>query len=471
MASPTPYALTYDFQAFQTGSPTTPLPADRLEIEFGNLQTTTDEIISNLDLIQRSDGALANNSVGVDQLKPEVTLTINPTGNWVTLTAYVVNDAVYQNNNIYRCIESHTSGTFSTDLGNSKWELHLDMAQFLTAASNSATAAQTAQTAAETAETNAETAEANAAASATAAATSETNAAASEAAAAASAAEGMYNDVITLTNADSPYVPTAGQEGTLFRLDTTSGDIDINLSALSVYAEDMKFSFVKVDASANQGNVNRGGTDTLNGGTALTLDIQYETHSIVGDSATGTWIDIVHTTGVPDGSITEPKLATGAVTVNKLGAGAVTEAKMTLADNTTNDFSTSAHGFVPKGPNDGKQLFDDGTWKYDYLRQASKSANYTLDIDDANSHIFHPSSDANDRTFTIPANASVAYPTGTVITFINQSANDVDIAITTDTLTWAGDGSTGTRTLAQHGVATAIKVDSTNWYLTGTGIS
>lgn len=41
---------------------------------------------------------------------------------------------------------------------------------------------------------------------------------------------------------------------------------------------------------------------------------------------------------------------------------AVTEATITLADNTTNDFSTTKHGFVPKGPNLGKFLKDDGTW-------------------------------------------------------------------------------------------------------------
>lgn len=40
----------------------------------------------------------------------------------------------------------------------------------------------------------------------------------------------------------------------------------------------------------------------------------------------------------------------------------VTEADITLADNTTNNFSTTKHGFVPKGTNTGKFLKDDGTW-------------------------------------------------------------------------------------------------------------
>lgn len=44
-------------------------------------------------------------------------------------------------------------------------------------------------------------------------------------------------------------------------------------------------------------------------------------------------------------------------------AATITEAKMILADNTTNDVSISKHGFVPKAPNDTtKFLRGDGTW-------------------------------------------------------------------------------------------------------------
>ena len=185
-----------------------------------------------------------------------------------------------------------------------------------TAAAASETAAAASESAAATSESNAATSETNAAASASAAATSETNAgtsetnaAASAAAAAAAAAEGLYNDVVTLTNADSPYVPSAAEEGTLFRLDMTSGAITINLSALSTYGEDMKFGFVKVDAGGNSATINRGGSDTISGSTSVTLSNQYETHVIVGDSATGTWIDTVQTTGIADNSVTNAKLA------------------------------------------------------------------------------------------------------------------------------------------------------------------
>ena len=95
------------------------------------------------------------------------------------------------------------------------------------------------------------------------------------------------------------------------------------------------------------------------------------------------------------------------------------------------------------------------------IPQVSKSANYTLVLWDAWKSIDHPSSDANARTFTIPSNASVAYPVGTTISFSNMSSQDVTIAITTDTMYLAWDGTTGSRTLAQYGVATVRKLTAT----------
>lgn len=101
---------------------------------------------------------------------------------------------------------------------------------------------------------------------------------------------------------------------------------------------------------------------------------------------------------------------------------------------------------------------------------SSKSAAYTTVLADANTAIYHPSSDNNARTFTIDSNANVAYPVGTTLTFIND-INTVTIAITTDTLVFAGPNSTGSRTLAAGGMATAIKVASTRWYISGAGLS
>jgi hypothetical protein len=101
----------------------------------------------------------------------------------------------------------------------------------------------------------------------------------------------------------------------------------------------------------------------------------------------------------------------------------------------------------------------------------SQSAAYTTVLTDAGKVIFHPAADANARTFTIAANASVAYPIGTVIAFANMTSQVVTIAITSDTMYLGGQGTTGNRSLAQYGIANALKITSTNWIITGTGLT
>ena len=112
------------------------------------------------------------------------------------------------------------------------------------------------------------------------------------------------------------------------------------------------------------------------------------------------------------------------------------------------------------------------TLGYLNIPQNSQSAAYTLVLTDAGKQIFHPSADTTARTFTIPANGSVAFPVGTAVTFINQNgAGVITIAITTDTMRLAGAGTTGSRTLAANGVATAVKITSTEWIISGTGLT
>lgn len=96
------------------------------------------------------------------------------------------------------------------------------------------------------------------------------------------------------------------------------------------------------------------------------------------------------------------------------------------------------------------------------------SGTYTTVMADAGKHFYHTSGSAH--TITIDSNANVAYPIGTILTFINENAGGVvTIAITSDTLRWGS--STGSRSLAANGTATAIKVTSTVWRLTGDGIT
>jgi hypothetical protein len=102
----------------------------------------------------------------------------------------------------------------------------------------------------------------------------------------------------------------------------------------------------------------------------------------------------------------------------------------------------------------------------------SQSAAYTTVLGDAGKVILHALADTNDRTFTIDSSANVAYPAGTVLTFVNQ-VNTVTIAITTDTMKLAGAGTTGSRTLAANGIATAVKLNTGTpvWLISGTGLT
>ena len=106
------------------------------------------------------------------------------------------------------------------------------------------------------------------------------------------------------------------------------------------------------------------------------------------------------------------------------------------------------------------------------LPQNSQSAAYTLQLTDIGKHVLHPSADTTARTFTIPANSSVAFPIGSAVTIVNQNgAGVITISITTDTMRLAGAGTTGNRTLAANGIATVVKVTATEWIISGTGLT
>ncbi len=87
MAAPTPYSLAYDFTSFQTANSTTPLPADKVEIEFNAISTTTGEIITNLGLIQQSDGTLVNGIVDEDALSSGILATLGAGSGEITTLA------------------------------------------------------------------------------------------------------------------------------------------------------------------------------------------------------------------------------------------------------------------------------------------------------------------------------------------------------------------------------------------------
>lgn len=100
------------------------------------------------------------------------------------------------------------------------------------------------------------------------------------------------------------------------------------------------------------------------------------------------------------------------------------------------------------------------------IPQNAKTASYTLALTDNGKHISNTTGG-----FVIPANASVAFPIGASIVLFNNSGSSQTITITTDTLRQAGTASTGSRTLAQYGLATCVKVTATVWVISGAGLT
>ncbi len=86
---------------------------------------------------------------------------------------------------------------------------------------------------------------------------------------------------------------------------------------------------------------------------------------------------------------------------------------------------------------------------------------YTLVLSDAGKLI--DMSNAGAIALTIPANAAVAFPVGTIITVLQAGAGQVTVGINSDTL----NGRNGLKTAGQWAVITLIKRTSTAWVLSG----
>lgn len=98
------------------------------------------------------------------------------------------------------------------------------------------------------------------------------------------------------------------------------------------------------------------------------------------------------------------------------------------------------------------------------LPQNSQSAAYTTVLADAGKHILHPVSDENPRTFTIAANANVAYPIGTEIHIVNMSGPGLIIE-SADTLRIGPISGAIVITTANR--AAFLKIAATQWLVTG----
>lgn len=140
-----------------------------------------------------------------------------------------------------------------------------------------------------------------------------------------------------------------------------------------------------------------------------------------------------------------------------------------IAGGTTSKTLTVSNTLTLAGTDGTTMTFPPASASVGYLGtpQNAQVTNYTLVLADSGKQIYMAAAQAA-TTYTIPANSSVPFPVGTSVTFVNSSTNNMTISITTDTLTLSPAGTTGSRTLGRYGIATAIKVTSTLWYISGT---
>jgi hypothetical protein len=221
-----------------------------------------------------------------------------------------------------------------------------------------------------------------------------------------------------------------------------------------------------------------GATDVTANGGGITLKGATD-KTIIWSSTSTRWVSNVgfEATSIQNTPIGSTTASTGAFTkVNNLvitdpgSAGTTTltipnSASLILSGANSLTFTTSAatNATLPTG-----------TFNVGYLEvpQNAQAAAYSLILTDSGKHIFH-SSATTGHTYTIPANSSVAFPIGTAVTIVNDiTSASISITITTDSMFWAGTGLTdSTRSLAAGGLATLLKVASTKWVISGSGIS
>jgi hypothetical protein len=101
------------------------------------------------------------------------------------------------------------------------------------------------------------------------------------------------------------------------------------------------------------------------------------------------------------------------------------------------------------------------------------SADYTVTAVDSGKCISHAAADTTGRTITLPDNSTLPLPVGTAITFhVQDGAGNLTIETeSSDTIRLAVSGDTGARTLAENGIATAIKISGTEWLISGAGLT
>lgn len=179
---------------------------------------------------------------------------------------------------------------------------------------------------------------------------------------------------------------------------------------------------------------------------------------------------------VADGTVTLTNSATNyVVALRSTGAVSVSTATtnwLNVADYARIYVLTVAGGVVTAVADHRAGLYGVHGFQFPERRLESVSAAYPFALVDMHTTKLHPSADTTARTWTIPANSSVAYPINAELEIVNQNgAGVITLAITTDTMRLAGAGTTGSRSIAANGWARVKKLTATEWIVRGEGVT
>lgn len=297
MAQPTPYVPATSFSDHTAAQPDVPQDGTDMDAEFQAIKLTLDEILANLALIQRDDGALANGIVTSSSLAPSLSVGVEPATSWLTATAYVQStDLVWQSGKLYSCLVSHTSGTFATDLAAAKWLEIFDLASEVPGVT------------------------------------------------------GVFaRSFTTLTSAGSPYTLTEADNGKAYLVNTAGGSITVNLpNSSGLLASDFcRFRFIRTSAS-NTFTIARAGSDTINGATSLVGTAAVYAHLDVFATGSTAWQAITYNIPIDD-SVTSAKIVAGTIATSDIASSNITTALIADANVTTAKVALTQAGDVSTG--------------------------------------------------------------------------------------------------------------------------
>jgi hypothetical protein len=289
-----------------------------------------------------------------------------------------------------------------------------------------------------------------------------------------------FTGSITIANAGNTSIELGRVDGV-----ASSSFIDFHSGATATDFD------VRVIATGGSGS-NGGGTLTITANTLNTsADFNINGSNIATSTSTFNLLDINVTTlnfagatttaniGYDGTASSTTNISTGTVGTSQtktlnLGtggsSGGVANINIGYSAGTTtiNSSTTTISGALDATPKTPPNAGSASKIGYVGIPQVSTATGINITATHAGDHIY---TTATGQTHTLPANSSVPLEIGTTIVFINAASVTTSIAITSDTLILAGAGTTGTRTLAPHGMATCVKITSTSWIISGNGLT